>query len=708
MKEQYTVLIVDDNAVNRKILVKILENDYLVMQAENGKQALDVLETSSVRISAVLLDLVMPVMDGYTFLGALQKTSHHDIPVIVTTGNNGAENEKRAFDLGALDFVSKPYDAQILKYRLQSAITRSQYVVWGKMKYLAEHDPLTGLYNQNKFFEETWKMILEGTDLSFAFVRLDMDRFSLVNTFFGNEAGDRLLQYIASYLKSKLTKCFKTVTYGRIEGDEFAFCCAYETLPILEGMVQQTIEDLKKYPLNFETILTFGIYLVTEPIIPVRQMLDNANLSAKKAKGHFSHNYAFYDKAMGDMLVAEQEIINDMSRALEERQFCIYLQPKYDLYQQVPAGAEALVRWIHPEKGMISPGAFIPVFEKNGFIAKLDYYVWEETCQLLESMRKRNLPILPISVNVSRVHLYNPKLPEVLCEMLDRHHLPHELINLELTESIYTEHPSIIQDTIAKLHDNGFIVMMDDFGSGYSSLNVLKDVEFDVLKIDMIFFEGSAIKGRQQNIIASIIRMAKWLGLPIIAEGVETLEQVTFLRDMGCECVQGYYFARPMPAADYEVLLEEHQNLEIKGKKNTEHPIHKLWKDSDQVNLMFSVIPEPLVIFEVCDDKVELLRVNQEYYDLFGHDNFSNNSLQWEEVLSPTYKKVVQSAVNQAIENQATAECIYLREYPDGSCRWIQVHLRYINRLGKKHHMLGVFRDLTTEWKTKETLENWK
>ncbi|MEG2641854.1 MAG: PAS domain S-box protein, partial [Eubacterium sp.] len=137
-------------------------------------------------------------------------------------------------------------------------------------------------------------------------------------------------------------------------------------------------------------------------------------------------------------------------------------------------------------------------------------------------------------------------------------------------------------------------------------------------------------------------------------------------------------------------------------------PIHKLWKDSDQVNLMFSVIPEPLVIFEVCDDKVELLRVNQEYYDLFGHDNFSNNSLQWEEVLSPTYKKVVQSAVNQAIENQATAECIYLREYPDGYCRWIQVHLRYINRLGKKHHMLGVFRDLTTEWKTKETLENWK
>lgn len=289
--------------------------------------------------------------------------------------------------------------------------------------------------------------------------------------------------------------------------------------------------------------------------------------------------------------------------------------------------------------------------------------------------------------------------------MLDRHHLPHELINLELTESIYTEHPSIIQDTIAKLHDKGFIVMMDDFGSGYSSLNVLKDVEFDILKIDMIFFEGSAIQGRQQNIIASIIRMAKWLGLPIIAEGVETQEQVTFLRDMGCEYVQGYYFARPMPAADYEALLREHQIPETKDEKNRGYPINKLWKDSDQVNLMISVIPEPLVFFEVCDDQVELLRVNQEYYDLFGYDNFSNNSLQWEVVLTPKYQKVVQSAVNQVIENQETAECIYLREYPDGSHRWIQVHLRYINQLGKKHNILGVFRDLTTEWQTKEKLE---
>ncbi|MDD3346980.1 response regulator [Oscillibacter sp.] len=356
----HTVLIVDDNEVNRKILFRILQDEYLVLQAENGAQALDLLRTSPQKVSAVLLDLIMPVMDGYAFLRALKNTPVYGIPVIVTTGNSARESEQQTFNLGAWDFVPKPYDPQILKYRLQSAIARSESVALQKMKHMSEHDALTGLHNRTKFFEETRLMLNANPSLHFAFVRFDVDRFALINTFFGNAEGDRLLKYIAEHLTRSIMQNFTHITYGRIEADEFAFCCAYEDLSLLQALIQQSIYDSKQYPLAFEIVLTFGIYLVSDRSISPRQMLDNANLASKQVKGHYSNHISFYDEEMGRMLIAEQEIVNEMNHALQDGQFSIYVQPKYDLHTNLPAGAEVLVRWMHPDKGMIPPRQIHP------------------------------------------------------------------------------------------------------------------------------------------------------------------------------------------------------------------------------------------------------------------------------------------------------------------------------------------------------------
>ena len=486
---------------------------------------------------------------------------------------------------------------------------------------------------------------------------------------------------------------FQHAAYGRIEADEFAFCCDYRNRSDLEDMVKQFTLDLKQYPLAFKIVLTFGVYLVSDRTIVPRQMLDNANIAAKRIKGNYSNNLSFYDDEIGKRLIAEQQIINEMNHALETEQFCIYVQPKYDPRTNLPAGAEALVRWIHPDKGMISPGVFIPVFEQNGFIAELDYYVWEKACSLLEDLAQSGLPSLPVSVNVSRVHLYNPYLPEILCETADRHHVPHELLNLEITESIYTEHPAVIQESISNLHKNGFIVMMDDFGSGYSSLNVLKDVEFDVLKIDMSFFRASSIQGRKEKIIASVIRMAKWLELPTIAEGVETREQVEFLKDLGCEYIQGYYFARPMPVSEYRALLSSLGSSETKKEKKVS--AGQLWKNTDQIELMFAMVPQAMVLFEFSDYEIELIRVNQKYYDLFGYDNFSRHSFDFAAVLAPEQKEIVWSAAGKAIESQGVSECNYRRTYADGTTRVIHTYLQYITQLGNRHILLGFLSDIT-------------
>ena len=287
--------------------------------------------------------------------------------------------------------------------------------------------------------------------------------------------------------------------------------------------------------------------------IPV--MIDHAKLASKECKGNYIQNYHIYTEEIGKSIQEAQSIVSKMERAMKEEQFVLYLQPKYGLAKYKLRGAEVLIRWLTPE-GMVSPGKFIPVFEKNGLIMKLDYYVWEQSCKLIRNWLDRGIKPFPISVNISRVSMYNPRIVEEIHELTVKYDVPPELFQLELTESAYTDNPESIKKAMQQLQEYGFKILMDDFGSGYSSLNVLKDISVDILKMDMKFMAapGSENQRRSESIVANVIRLAKDLDLPVIAEGVEEKEQVEFLSSVGCEYVQGYYFARPMPVAEYEKL----------------------------------------------------------------------------------------------------------------------------------------------------------
>ena len=267
-------------------------------------------------------------------------------------------------------------------------------------------------------------------------------------------------------------------------------------------------------------------------------MCDRAGLALNQIKNHYGKNVAFYTDSLRTDLIREQQILDSMETALKEHQFQVYYQPKYDIHSDSIAGAEALVRWIHPEYGFMSPADFIPLFERKGFITKLDYYVWREACETLCKWKEEGRKVVPISVNISRVDFSVPDLAEWIISLVDRHEIDRKLLHLEITESVYAEDPKYIVETIEKLRANGFVIEMDDFGSGYSSLNALSELPVDILKLDMKFIQSST--ENRKNILGFVISLSKWLNLPMIAEGVETREQLDKLKNFGCDYVQGY------------------------------------------------------------------------------------------------------------------------------------------------------------------------
>ncbi|MEG1060675.1 MAG: EAL domain-containing protein [Oscillospiraceae bacterium] len=703
-----TVLVVDDNMVNRTILSKILSEQYTVLEAENGKVALELLENHA-EIAAVMLDLVMPVMDGYAVLEAVRQDNRYaNLPIAVTTGNGNHDSEKKALALGAWDFVTKPYDAEIILFRLKNAIDRSQLSALKELKYLTDYDVLTGLYNKKKFFDATRKMLDENRDKRFVFLRFDVDRFQLINSFFGAAEGDKLIIYIAEKMAEDAKKC-SLATYGRIESDIVAICTPYEKEHV-ENIVRGSKDLLAKFNKNYDIVPSIGLYVIDDPSVSVEEMYNRSTLAAKTCKGNYVNFYAYYDASMSAILNAEQEITNDMNFALENGQFQIYLQPQYNIHTGLPCGAEALARWMHPTKGMLSPGVFIPVFERNGFITKLDYYVWDQACRWLHRWKEQGRRPYPISVNVSRVNLYNPNLVEMLLELVRSYGLEPSLLNLELTETAYTDNPATMKKVMSQLQSYGFVVMMDDFGSGYSSLSLLKDIMVNVLKIDMRFLSVSDFPGRGENIIASVIRMAKWLGIPVIAEGAETLEQVDFLRSVGCDYVQGYYYARPMPAAEYEQLCSKlHVGEQLLTDKNQNHYCYDdLFSLNPEMESIFHNTRQAAVIYEFADENIEAIRVNEAYYALLGHEDMRTNMRNWLEFIETEDREALLRAFRACAETKSEAECDYRRLRTAGTPVWIHAKLHYISEVGGKHIVIGELTDVSLRRELDAELKKYK
>jgi len=548
------VLIVEDKEINRMILASILEDTYNVVEAENGIEALKIMNDPTIKLSAIITDLIMPEMDGYKLLEIYRASPEfQNIPVIVSTGETDAVSEVKCLEYGAWDFIKKPYNAQIIRFRVKNVIERSEFHLLKELRYREQFDLLTGIYKKNMFEQQTQKMFEKYPDTDFMMLHVDIYKFQTYNSVFGIKEGDRLLCYIAGEI-SRMAQKQNPMTYCRIEADAFCMCLKAAEKTELQEKLDAFRTKLRNFKEDYDLLPNLGVYYIEDKTIPVSRMIDRAKLASKECKGSYIQNYFIYTDEIGQGILQEQAVVNSMEPAMKEGQFVLYLQPKYGLETCSLRGAEVLVRWKDPKKGIISPGIFIPIFEKNGLVMKLDYYIWEHSCRLIRKWLDEGRKPFPISVNISRISMYNPKIVEEIHELVLKYDIPPELFQLELTESAYTTNPNAIKEAMSRLREYGFTILMDDFGSGYSSLNVLKDIEVDMLKLDMKFMSAGDNKKRSESIIENVVRLAKDLDLPVIVEGVEEKEQVDFLTSIGCEYVQGYYFARPMPVEDYEAL----------------------------------------------------------------------------------------------------------------------------------------------------------
>ncbi len=428
------------------------------------------------------------------------------------------------------------------------------------LRHRSLFDPLTEIYNSYSVENRVQYLLKKYPEKKYAIIRMDIANFKMVNDYYGSDAGDDLLRFIARILIDHVSP---KDCYGRINRDVFCVCREYTTDDELIEFIDRITLHVKAYPIHFNLAPYFGIVINNYPDVSFSVLFDWAKLALNTVKGNSLLNYAFYEPQMRDALVERNSIEREMHSALSNREFQVYLQPKCNISNGTVVGAEALVRWVHPQKGLISPGLFIPLFEKNGFVNVLDEYVWEETCKIIRHWKDMGYPIVPISVNVSRTHIYDPDFVNKLTSLVEKYQIPMEALELEFTESAFVNDINQLYSTMNQLGDKGFVLSMDDFGSGYSSLNMLKNGPMDIVKIDQGFLNETLVSNSGKIIITNVISMINQLNKKIIAEGVETEEQATFLLSAGCSTAQGFYYSRP-------ITLEAFEEFAFKRKENSE------------------------------------------------------------------------------------------------------------------------------------------
>lgn len=423
-----------------------------------------------------------------------------------------------------------------------------EYTKYRAEKYRATHDKLTGLYNREYFYELVRGLLDENRMENYNIIVTDVKNFKIVNDVFGVEAGDRLLKRI-----SEITENYggKYCVYARLSGDRFAVCIPRkrfreDALLRAYSSVDNFFEDS-----NFKVHIHMGVYEITDRRLRVAVMCDRASLALKTIKDSYRSHVAYYDNELRETFISEHRVISEFEKALNRGQFQLYIQPQISVNGSI-RGGEGLVRWIHPTDGMIPPDKFIHILEQTGLISRLDKYMWELACQELSRWSESGCKKCYISVNISPKDFYLLNVYDVITGLVEKYGILPSMLHLEITETAIMENLGSQLALIQRLRQYGFLVEIDDFGSGYSSLNMLKEIDADVLKLDMAFLRQTENTEKSHLIVKMIITLAKLLNMEVITEGVETKEQVKFLAEYGCDVYQGYYFAKPMPVEQFE------------------------------------------------------------------------------------------------------------------------------------------------------------
>ena len=471
-------------------------------------------------------------------------------------------------------------------------------------------------YGKREFFSEAKKYLnAEHLDKNFCVIAVDIEHFKLFNEWYGREAGDKFLIDIAVCLRS--TCDIAGGVAGYIGDDNFALVMPYSD-DALRTLEETVIGRIREYEDSVGFLPGFGVYCIEDKNISMTTMYDRASIALEKLKGNYSRRMNKYEKGMMLKMEEEHHILKEMPKALRDREFTFDLQPKCNMTNGKIIGAEALVRWKKPDGTIIMPNEFIPVLEKNGFITNLDKFIWEEVCHFQRSLVDRGIRPVPISINVSGVDIHSMRVSTYIGNLMRVYQLDPKLIEVEITESTYAEEMEDVNFVVQSLRRKGMHVSMDDFGSGYSSLNMLNDINIDVLKLDMKFLNiNKAEFGRGVGILEAVINMARMMGIKVIVEGVESMEQVDFLIHMGCEYAQGYFYYKPVSLDEFEeLLIKERTRFDFSGiqlKENRQIHIRELMNENLFSETIVNNILGAVAFVEVYDDTVEIIRTNDIY-----------------------------------------------------------------------------------------------
>ncbi len=598
------ILIADDAKINRHMLAVIFEGLYEIYEAADGQQTIDMLEKIE-NLDLLLLDINMPKKTGFDVLDYLREHNRmSELPVIIVTSSSEEEDELRAFEKGASEIVRKPFVSDVIIRRVKNLIE-----LYSSRKQLQEklvertielentkkYDSLTGFLSRQEFFTSATNLLEHAGEQKYTVIYTNIRNFKYYNVKYGMNQGDTVLKTLAVMLQFDKAKL-----YGSIGQDHFVVIINEEQKQ-LRAKVDFIIEQFDQKFGKYGMLLKMGSYCFSKGNLPINVAVEYAKLACDVIHDKVD-NYCEYNEELKRRLEIGTYVLQHIDEAIEKRYIQVYYQPVMRTINNKVCGMEALARWIDPVMGFLSPADFISTLEENHLISKLDFCILRQICENINTLNQEHRPTVPISFNLSRMDFQECDVLEEVERIVREAGIPRDFINIEVTETAFTDDTNKLLDDIRKLRELGYQVWMDDFGSGYSSLNVLKDYPFDEIKLDMIFLRSFDEKSK--HIVTSIIDMAKKLGIQTLAEGVETKEQYDFLRSIGCEKVQGYYLSKPLA---FEVVRE----FALTKKDYMEQ---RAWKRYyDQVGKVNFTADNSLALIEWDGMEFDYLYVNPRY-----------------------------------------------------------------------------------------------
>lgn len=555
---------------------------------------------------------------------------------------------------------------------------------------MEQKHPVTGLYFGSVYFTEAETFLENSDEKEYCMIALDIENFHLFNHMHGEEEGDKLLQVVSEVLLEYQKEHDSVLGY--FGGDNFSLLTEYDK-DALERLCQSLREEIRIRNKTTGFPPGYGVYIIKDKQESVVSMYKHALVALSYVIGNYSSRYCEYDADMDGKQEEELRLLSEIQRGIEQDEFIFYIQPQVDIEQNKIVGGESLVRWQHGEKGMIPPNVFIPVMEKNGLVADLDQIVWEKVCIWIRSCLDRGYHPVPISINVSRIDIFSLDVPKYITSLVEKYDISQEFLKIEITESAYAEDEEHIVATVNRLREKGFVVMMDDFGSGYSSLNMLKSVPVDILKMDMRFLEINEVEEEKGiGILESVVNMARQMRIPIVVEGVEMQTQENLLRKMGCSYTQGFYYYRPMPVADFEEILSHDNQLDHNGfwyRQAESVHVRELLDSNLFDDTLVNNILGPAVFYEMVENKIEITRVNDQYSELAGisrHESEEHRKYFWNSVRDDDranlYAIFEESYKKQ--EKGASGFIHFVRR--DGTVLWINIRVYFLRE--KEAHRL--------------------